>query len=265
MCDIITTIQDAIHQIEEDYHVKVIYAIECGSRLWGFSAANSDYDVRFVYVKPKEEYLRLDPFPDVIHRKVNKILDLDGWDLQKMLRLLYKSNPSVFEWNQSTIIYCKTPQWERISGEIPRYFQVATGFQHYLHLAKGNCRWFLKAAEVWEKKYFHVLRAILACYWILHHHTPPPLNFIQLCDAELDCSIRPAVDRLLEKKRAGKTKRKGKRIEVLNDYIAVSFADLEKKIIQLPKEPYPDWQELNRLFLDTLNSCSFAFMSGGIS
>ena len=56
MCDIITTIQDAIHQIEEDYHVKVIYAIECGSRLWGFSAANSDYDVRFVYVKPKEEY-----------------------------------------------------------------------------------------------------------------------------------------------------------------------------------------------------------------
>ena len=88
MCDIITTIQDAIHQIEEDYHVKVIYAIECGSRLWGFSAANSDYDVRFVYVKPKEEYLRLDPFPDVIHRKVNKILDLDGWDLQKMLRLL---------------------------------------------------------------------------------------------------------------------------------------------------------------------------------
>jgi predicted nucleotidyltransferase len=196
---------------------------------------------------------------------VNKILDLDGWDLQKMLRLLYKSNPSVFEWNQSTIIYCKTPQWERISGEIPRYFQVATGFQHYLHLAKGNCRWFLKAAEVWEKKYFHVLRAILACYWILHHHTPPPLNFIQLCDAELDCSIRPAVDRLLEKKRAGKTKRKGKRIEVLNDYIAVSFADLEKKITQLPKEPYPDWQELNRLFLDTLNSCSFAFMSGGIS
>lgn len=144
MCDIITTIQDAIYQIEEDYHVKVIYAIECGSRLWGFSAANSDYDVRFVYVKPKEEYLRLDPFPDVIHRKVNKILDLDGWDLQKMLRLLYKSNPSVFEWNQSTIIYCKTPQWERISGEIPRYFQVATGFQHYLHLAKGNCRWFLR-------------------------------------------------------------------------------------------------------------------------
>ena len=55
MCDIITTIQDAIYQIEEDYHVKVIYAIECGSRLWGFSAANSDYDVRFVYVKPKEE------------------------------------------------------------------------------------------------------------------------------------------------------------------------------------------------------------------
>ena len=46
MCDIITTIQDAIYQIEEDYHVKVIYAIECGSRLWGFSAANSDYDVR---------------------------------------------------------------------------------------------------------------------------------------------------------------------------------------------------------------------------
>ena len=55
MCDIITTIQDAIYQIEEDYHVKVIYAIECRSRLWGFSAANSDYDVRFVYVKPKDD------------------------------------------------------------------------------------------------------------------------------------------------------------------------------------------------------------------
>ena len=36
---------------------KVLYAIESGSRAWGFESPNSDYDVRFIYAHPKDWYL----------------------------------------------------------------------------------------------------------------------------------------------------------------------------------------------------------------
>jgi predicted nucleotidyltransferase len=45
--------------IESRYDVKVLLAVESGSRAWGFATKDSDYDVRFVYVHRKEWYLQL--------------------------------------------------------------------------------------------------------------------------------------------------------------------------------------------------------------
>ncbi len=73
------------------------------SRAAGHGGASPDsaYDVRFIYIRPKEYYLRLEKTRDVIEWQLDDTLDINGWDIQKMLRLLYKSNPTVFEWSKS--------------------------------------------------------------------------------------------------------------------------------------------------------------------
>lgn len=89
---------EKLHEIEKEENVKILLAVESGSRAWGFASPDSDYDVRFIYIRSQEDYLRLDSMRDVIERPINELLDINGWDLQKALRLMYKSNPTLFEW-----------------------------------------------------------------------------------------------------------------------------------------------------------------------
>ena len=91
------TIIRKLHEIEKTENVRILLAVESGSRAWGFASPDSDYDVRFIYVRPKEDYLRLEKIRDVIELPLDDVLDINGWDLQKALRLLYKSNPTLFE------------------------------------------------------------------------------------------------------------------------------------------------------------------------
>lgn len=43
-----------LREIEEQHHIKILYAVESGSRAWGFSSPDSDWDVRFIYVHEPE-------------------------------------------------------------------------------------------------------------------------------------------------------------------------------------------------------------------
>ena len=86
-------IQNKLKEIEQKENIKILHCAESGSRAWGFASPDSDYDVRFVYIRPKEFYLKLEQTRDVIEWQVDEVLDINGWDVQKALRLLYKSNP----------------------------------------------------------------------------------------------------------------------------------------------------------------------------
>ena len=59
-----------LKKIEEKENVKIIMAIESGSRAWGFASPDSDYDVRFIYVRKEEDYLKLEKTRDVIEWKL---------------------------------------------------------------------------------------------------------------------------------------------------------------------------------------------------
>lgn len=87
MRDIVKEINDKLNEIEEKEGVRVLHAVESGSRAWGFASPDSDYDVRFVYVRPKEDYIRLDEPRDVIEWQLDEVLDINGWDLRKALKL----------------------------------------------------------------------------------------------------------------------------------------------------------------------------------
>ena len=166
--------------------VRILYSVESGSRAWGFASSDSDYDVRFIYVRCMEDYLRLDSVRDVIEWQLDETLDVNGWDLQKALRLLHASNPTLFEWTGSPVVYRTTPEWEALRSLIDASFLSGTGLQHYRHMASRNYREYLKGDMVPLKKYLYVLRSILACRWILKKRTSPPVLFQELADAELE-------------------------------------------------------------------------------
>lgn len=245
----IEIIKGKLKEIEERENIKILHCVESGSRAWGFASPDSDYDVRFIYVRPKEYYLRLDKTRDVIEWQLDETLDINGWDLQKALRLLHKSNPTLFEWNSSPIIYKTTEEWKEVSSIIEQYFIEKSGLYHYLSTAKSNYREYLKGDVVRLKKYFYVLRPLLACKWILSEGTPPPMLFRTLMDKYLDENIKSDVEKLLEMKMTMPEIGEGKRFSRINDYLDKTIEEVENIIAELPDKDTKGWEELNYIFL----------------
>ena len=189
-------IQQKLAEIEEKEDVKILHCVESGSRAWGFASPDSDYDVRFIYVRKRDFYLKLERTRDVIEWQLDETLDINSWDLQKALQLLYKSNPTIFEWNSSPIVYKTSDEWTYIKEFINEYFLAKSGIYHYISTAKTNYREYLKGEMVRLKKYFYVLRPILACKWIIDKNTPP-LLFSGLMESELEAEMIPVVNDLL--------------------------------------------------------------------
>ena len=247
-----TTINQKLAEIERTENIKVLRAVESGSRAWGFASPDSDYDVRFIYVREPEFYLRLGKTRDVIEWVLDETLDINGWDLQKTLRLLHKSNPTLFEWASSPIVYHTTPEWELISRRIPEYFLSKPGVYHYLHMAENNYREYLKRDFVRVKKYLYVLRPILACKWILKRYSPPPVLFSELVASEANDVITVKFEQLLKIKEQSPETYEMPRIEPINDYIDSTLPLLKSQAESLPSVKSKGYNELDKLFIETI-------------
>lgn len=245
-------IQEKLREIEQREDIIILHAIESGSRAWGFPSPDSDFDVRFLYIRRPEFYMRLDKTRDVVELPINDLLDINGWDLDKTLRLLHSSNPTLFEWMNSPIVYRNTGFVEELAPYLDRYFSCKSGLYHYLHMAQTNNREFLKDDHVKLKKYFYVMRPILACRWILNRQTRPPMLFSELVEAELEQELRGEVQRLLDLKMNAPEVKLIPRVDKLNAWIEASIQDVKQQVAQLPDREYPEWEPLNELFLKTL-------------
>ena len=245
-------IQEQLRRIEEAENIKILLAVESGSRAWGFASPDSDYDVRFIYIRRLEDYLRLDAIRDVIELPINDVLDINGWDLQKTLRLLHKSNPTLFEWFSSPIVYQKTEFADKFRDLMMHYFSSKKTLYHYVSMAEGNYREYLKGDLVRAKKYFYVLRPVLACQWILDWGTPPPMLFSELLKTELPVELIDVVNQLLELKMNSPEIKLIKRITEINEYLDESIPRIKSAVRLLDDSYTPNWSELNQLFLREL-------------
>src|ERR1041385_3130769 len=116
-------IKQRLSSIELNSNVQVLFAAESGSRAWGFPSPDSDYDARFIYVHPKDYYLSIDDQRDVLEMPVDGVLDINGWDIRKALKLFAKSNAPLFEWLQSPIVYKSDDGFHKALVELmPLYF-----------------------------------------------------------------------------------------------------------------------------------------------
>ena len=245
-------IQEQLRRIEEAENIKILFAVESGSRAWGFASPDSDYDVRFIYIRRLEDYLRLNTIRDVIELPIDDALDINGWDLQKTLRLLHKSNPTLFEWFSSPIVYQKTEFADKFRDLMMHYFSSKKTMYHYVSMAEGNYREYLKGDLIRAKKYFYVLRPVLACQWILDRGTPPPMLFSELLKTELPVELIDVVNQLLELKMNSPEVKLIKRISEINEYLDESIPRIKRAVRLLEDSLTPDWNELNQLFLQSL-------------
>lgn len=245
-------VPEKLREIEDQYDVKVLWAVESGSRAWGFESPDSDFDVRFIYCHKRDYYLQLNPERDVIELPIDDTWDVSGWDLDKALKLLYKSNPTLFEWLQSPIIYHQTDFIERIRPLADQYFSEKRTLYHYLNTAKNQMRTYLSDSKIKPKKYFYALRPILACRWIEKYQTIPPILFDDLVEELLPESMKPFVSNLLDIKMNGPEGMEIEPIQPLHEYLVQNIQEMED-YLQTVEDEKKDWSDLNCFFIDELN------------
>lgn len=274
MRDIQKEIQDNLDQIEEQYDVKILLAVESGSRAWGFASADSDYDVRFIYVHRPEEYLRIDPMKDVIEWQLDEVLDINGWDLRKALLAFGKGNPNVMEWANSPIIYRKSKYWDALREVAMNYFSEKSALCHYYGTANNTLKGHLTGDRIRYKKYFYALRPLLCCHWIEKYHTVPPMEFAKLltlfegCDGDIDGALigeRDRDDALTQElydgiqdlqacKAASEEKDLNPQMPVIIDFIQSECVRQKQVSGAAPDDHRHDYGELNEAFRNLLNN-----------
>ncbi len=247
-------IKKELNKVEKENDIVILLAIESGSRGWGFASTDSDYDIRFIYIHGPEWYLSIDERRDVIEYPVNNLLDISGWDIRKTLKLFRKSNPPLLEWLQSPVIYIERADFaENLRKLTTEYFSPKSCMYHYLNMASGNYRNYLQRQKVRVKKYFYVLRPILACSWIEKNNKMPPMEFALLLNSQIEKGeLKNEIEKLLDRKKAGEELDKEPRIEIINQFLEQKinyFTDLTKKMKLNSK---PNTNILDNLFRKTL-------------
>jgi predicted nucleotidyltransferase len=188
------------------YHgVSIPLAIESGSRAWGFPSPDSDYDCRFIFVRPAAHYLSPWQRRDVIEMPLAEDLDVNGWELGKALKLLLKGNAVIIEWMTSPIAYCVDKEFRQEFLDLARATADRTLIaRHYLHLGERQRRaYFQDEKDIPLKKIFYALRPAAALRWLRLHPNEAiaPMHFPTLlneCDPPAE--IEETVAALLAKK-----------------------------------------------------------------
>lgn len=162
---VVAEIDRRLERVAAEEGVRIPWAIESGSRAWGFPSPDSDYDCRFVFIRRRDAYLSLWPARDVIETPLDTTYDVNGWDLAKTIRLIAKGNATAIEWLRSPIVYTGDAAFRdgllALADEIVDRSAIG---RHYLHVALQQ-----RAAGMTLKQFFYALRPAAALRWLETH------------------------------------------------------------------------------------------------
>ncbi len=243
--EIVAAIDARLAAVEAEHGVSILLAVESGSRAWGFPSPDSDYDCRFIFVRPIDQYVSPWQQRDVIETPLDGDLDVNGWELGKSLKLLLKGNAVIIEWLRSPIIYCGDAQFRE------DFLAFATQFadrdlvgRHYLHLGERQRRtYFGDSKAVPQKKIFYALRPAAALRWLRLHpdRTVAPMHFPTLMDeSDLPGEVTAVVSDLMERKAISRELGTEPLPEPIATFIDAEFDKgrnlFEGKAVRLPNE-----------------------------
>ena len=134
-------IKNLILQIEKENNIKVIFAVESGSRVWGMDSKDSDYDIRGVY-------LDVDPIKrnDIVLR--SKTNTIDGftddrnydwvfWELATFLKFLKNNNSTAIDWVLSDTSYSNSSELIQIRDTFLKVCNIDYYLFHHYSLLKS--------------------------------------------------------------------------------------------------------------------------------
>ncbi len=244
-------IKAGLKMIEAEEDLTILFACESGSRAWGFGSPDSDYDVRFIYLRPLSFYLQLQPGRDVIERQLAGDLDMAGWDLQKALRLFAQSNACLFEWLKSPIIYRQQPEFlAEMRGLIDVHLNPISTFYHYWSTAQKMWQERNSAGEIKIKKLFYVMRPLLAARWVISKREMPPITFAELrAGADLTEAVSDCLDDIEARKALAKEAQIIQVPQVLTDWIDGDLVRLKAEVEHLSFEKRTTMKKLDGVFL----------------
>lgn len=250
----------ALDEIEKQHGVHILYAIESGSRMWDFASQNSDYDIRFLYASRPDYYISVSRKRDCIeYTDKENDLDFSGWDLQKALGLLYKSNMSLYEWLRSPIIYRDSQQIHKFRALADNFWDTKSLIYSYIHLARHNYKAYIYGREkVKLKKYLYILRTIAASIYTMEKSSVPPITMpeLLLTIEKADKRVHSFLNGIIEAKKAGEEMSAGNPDGYVNAWIERIIQECSDFAEQLPDIPR-DITALDRHLYETIKEMYF--------
>lgn len=245
------TIINKLNEIESGNNITLLFACESGSRGWGFPSPDSDYDVRFIYVRSKKFYLSVAERRGDIHFPITDELDVYGWDIRKVLQLVRKSNTTPFEWLQSPVIYKEQEGFkDELFDVCKQYFSRRSNIHHYLGIAKGSMESMAENGEIGIKKLFYVLRPLLAAKWCMEKNSIAPMTIEPLMTL-LPPDLQAKVQELITMKASAPEKFPINIDDELRNYIDAECTALSEASGELPRDHF-ELEPLDEFFVKTI-------------
>lgn len=230
------TIQKICGEIETEEGIKILFAVENGSRAWGLDSSDSDYDVRFVFVRPLEEYIQIDKRGEVITKHYNNegnkvsaegcFIDVCGFDIFKFAKMLWSSNPTTVEWLVSDIVYCG--EQNKVFKEFAlKHFKAISLYYHYKSMCRQNYLKYLKSGnEVSYKKYLYAMRGLINAKWVVQKKSVPPIDFnLTLEQVDFPKEIKEKLREMIKLKKDCREKKIIQNIVKIDNYIENCLKD----------------------------------------
>lgn len=183
-------IKEICKNIEKEKNIKILFAVENGSRAWRMESKDSDYDVRFVFVRPLKEYIQINKPKEVIDVTLDKngnpcsaegaFIDISGFDIFKYVKMLSSSNPTTIEWLMSDIVYYGKQNEVFKKFAIGNFSRISL-YHHYKSMCRNNYLKYLKSGDlITYKKYLYAYRGLINAKWVVHKRTVPPIIFLDV-------------------------------------------------------------------------------------
>jgi predicted nucleotidyltransferase len=225
---VVESIDERLDGVESAHGVRIPWAIESGSRAWGFPSPDSDYDCRFVYVRSEDAYLTPWLPRDVIETPLDAVYDVNGWDVRKAVELLVRGNAVVIEWLRSPHVYRGDSAFRtallQLADEVVD--RQAVG-RHYTHVCRGQWQRYGSEHEMPLKRLFYALRPAACIRWLETHpgSATPPMELRTLLDESgAGANVVRTVDELVELKSRTREMGVGPAPGPLKAYVADALA-----------------------------------------
>ena len=233
-------IQAELDTIERTETVRILLAVESGSRAWGFPSRDSDYDVRFLYLRPIDSYLAVTARRDVIERPIDAILDINGWDLRKALQLMLRSNAVLVEWLTSPVRYRSWAGADEFLALARSAANLTALTHHYQSQARSGVEPVDTKIPIRLKSYCYALRSALAIAWIRQRDAAPPMEIgALLAGLTLPEGLVRSIHQVIAEKLAAAEDVTMPRLAVIDAFIADALS------VPVPRVPAPARGEIS--------------------